>query len=133
MTESENPLVEAAITTCVRHFYGNAREDPLLGPIFDAEIHDWEAHLRIVDDFWSSVLLKTERYSGHPYVVHVPLPIEPEHVERWLELFADSAQAALTPPYTDIAIARARLMGDGIKVGLFPFVDKEGKPARHPG
>jgi hemoglobin len=132
MAEKENALIEAAITTCVRQFYAKARQDEMLGPIFNDRIEDFDEHIGIVANFWSSVLLKTERYTGHPYPVHVPLPIELEHIGRWLELFTEAAQATLPPPYAEIALARARLMGDSFRVGLFPFVGKDGKPSRHP-
>jgi hemoglobin len=132
LIEPDLLLVEAAIVRCVRDFYAAARRDPLLGPIFEAQVHDWDVHLRVVANFWSSALLGTQRYSGHPYVVHVGLPIEPQHIERWLELFTDTVRATVPPPYAELALARARMMGDSFKVGLFPFVDKDGKPARRP-
>jgi len=132
MADAEIKAVEAAIDRCVREFYGKARQDPLLGPVFDAEIADWEVHFRVVGNFWSGVLLKTDRYSGHPYPPHVNLPIEPQHIDRWLELFTETAHATLRPPYVERALARARMMGDSFKAGLFPFLDKNGKPSRHP-
>ena len=129
----EEAAVETAIGVCVRDFYGAVRRDPTLGPIFEAAVADWETHFRVIDDFWSSVLLKTTRYTSHPYGVHVALPIEPHHIDRWLELFAASVDRTLPPPYADIALARARLMGDSFKAGLFPFVDEHGLPAGQPG
>jgi hemoglobin len=119
--------------TCVRDFYGKARQDRLLGPIFNAEVFDWEKHFSVIADFWSGVLLKTERYKGHPYVKHVKLPIEPRHIEHWLELFTETVHASLPAPYAEAALAKARMMGESFKVGLFPFVDKDGKPSRQPG
>jgi hemoglobin len=130
MTDAED--IEAAIHACVRDFYDKARADPLLGPIFAAEITDWDTHLRVIDDFWSNVVLKTTRYAGQPYVLHVPLPIAHEHIERWLELFEESARKALAPAQAETVLARARTMGDSFKAGLFPFKDKDGKPSRHP-
>jgi hemoglobin len=131
MSEEEAAL-EAAIAICVRGFYGAARRDPMLGPVFEAAVDDWETHFRVIGDFWSSVLLKTTRYTSHPYGVHVALPIEPGHIDRWLELFAASVHKTLPAPYADIVLARARLIGDSLRAGLFPFVDKQGRPSKQP-
>ena len=30
--------------------------DAVLGPIFEAKIHDWEEHLAKLTDFWSSIV-----------------------------------------------------------------------------
>jgi len=132
VTEAEIETVETAIETCVREFYAKARQDSLLGPIFFAQVDDWDIHLRVVANFWSKVLLKTDRYSGHPYVHHVNLPIEPRHIEHWLELFTETANATLPTNYAEAAVAKALMMGESFKAGIFPFVDKDGKPSRHP-
>lgn len=129
---SDPEAIEAAIRVCVRDFYDQARADPLLGPIFSAKVADWDTHLRVIEDFWSSVLLGTTRYSSHPYGLHVPLPIDHAHIDRWLGLFAATAHATLPSTYADAALARAQMMGDSFKVGLFPFRDREGRPSRHP-
>jgi hemoglobin len=132
MTEAEIQSVETAIATCVREFYAKARQDSLLGPIFNAQVVDWDVHLRVIANFWSKVLLKTDRYSGHPYVHHVNLPIEPRHIDHWLELFTETVHATLPATFAEIALAKARMMGESFKVGIFPFVGKDGKPSRHP-
>jgi hemoglobin len=124
--------VEASISACVRDFYAKARRDPLLGPVFAAKVDDWDLHLRVVADFWSSVLLKTTRYSSHPYLVHTTLEIAPAHIDRWLELFAETAAAILPPAHAEAALARARLMGDSFRVGLFPVAGPDAGPSRHP-
>lgn len=36
---------EQMIDRLVRNFYSKVRRDPLIGPIFDARIQDWEPHL----------------------------------------------------------------------------------------
>ncbi len=77
MTEAETIEMEQAIANLVRDFYGKARKDPDLGPIFNNVVEDWDVHLRVITNFWSKALLQTDRYSGHPYVHHVKLPIEP--------------------------------------------------------
>ena len=34
------------ISRLLRHFYADVRQDPLIGPIFNAQIKDWNHHLR---------------------------------------------------------------------------------------
>lgn len=124
---------EAAISACVREFYGKAREDAQLGPIFNEKVEDWDVHLRVVADFWSRALLGTDRYQGKPFVVHAHLPVELEHFDRWLALFEETARATLPPDLTGKAIDKAHHVAASIKAGIFPFVDKDGRPARRPG
>jgi len=45
--ESTHAVQEEAIATCVQEFYRKAREDSLLGPIFNAKVDDWDVHLRL--------------------------------------------------------------------------------------
>ncbi|WP_034996202.1 group III truncated hemoglobin [Beijerinckia mobilis] len=132
-SEAELQKTEKAIADCVADFYGKARKDDLLGPVFNAAVDDWDVHLRVVANFWSHVILKTDRYKGHPYVVHVHQPIEPQHFPRWLALFEESARKFLSPAEADIALGKARHMAESFKAGLFPFRDKDGNPAKHPG
>ena len=101
--------------------------------MFDGAVADWDGHLRIVANFWSHALLKTERYKGFPFPIHTQLPLKPEHFPRWLELFEASAAKFLPPAYAEAAIARARPMARSFLCGIFPFTDKDGRPARHPG
>ena len=123
---------EAAIMACVRSFYGEAQKDEVLGPIFAEKVHDWEVHYRTVANFWSRVLLGTERYKGHPYPLHHNLPIEPEHFDRWLSLFAVSAKTHLPPDLAEKVVAKANHMAESFKAGIFPFTDAQGKPSRLP-
>lgn len=130
--QSRNAEAECAIAACVRAFYTRARQDPELGPIFNAQIHDWDVHIHTISNFWSKVLLKTRRYSGSPYVAHVNLPIQPEHIKRWLRLFTETVHESMPGPDGEIILAKARMMGESFMAGLFPFTDKEGNPSRYP-
>jgi hemoglobin len=132
VTDARAAEVEEAIRICVREFYGNARQDSLLGPIFNNTVEDWDVHLRVIANFWSKALLQTDRYNGSPFVLHRNLPIEVEHFERWLALFEETVNGTLPVEYSAKALAKARHMAESFKVGIFPFVDKDGKPARHP-
>jgi hemoglobin len=125
-----NDDVEAAIRVCVREFYGKAREDALLGPIFNSTVEDWDVHLRVIADFWSKVLLQTDRYTGSPFVLHRNLPVELEHFDRWLTLFETTVRSNLPAPHAEKALVKARHMAESFKAGIFPLVDKSGRPSR---
>jgi hemoglobin len=129
--ESERAAIEAAITAFVRAFYDKGLADPLIGPVFSA-IPNLDGHLAIVENFWSKSLLRTDRYEGHPFPVHVNLPIEPEHFTRWLELFVAAAHETLPTTQAEQAVAKATHMAQCFKGGLFPFTGADGRPSRHP-
>lgn len=124
-----NPEIatEAEIAQLVERFYEKARADSLLNPVFEFAVNDWDKHHRIVQDFWSRTLLGTQRYKGHPYGIHASLPIRPEHFDRWLALFRETAREELPEAAANQAIARAEHMAESFKVGLFTF-DKPVKP-----
>ena len=132
--EAQRAAIEIAISDCVQHFYAKGLADPLLGPIFSA-IPDLPAHLEIIKNFWSRSLLGTERdqgHPGHPYPVHTSLRIEPEHFQRWLELFIESIRETLPKPLAEQAAAQASHMAQCFQAGIFPFTGFDGKPSHHP-
>ena len=100
-------LDEELLTALVHRFYDKVRADPLLGPVFDARIADWEPHLGRMVAFWSSVALMTRRYHGSPVAKHAHLPIGWEHFERWLALFRETARETCPPPGAAHVIERA--------------------------
>ncbi len=132
----ENPVAadasanEEAIGLCVRRFYGRAQKDPLLAPIFEVSVPDWEHHIGKIHDFWSRALLGTERYEGFPFPPHMRLPVEPEHFGRWLALFEETARETLSPALAEKAVEKAKHMAACFLSGMFPFVDKNGRPSR---
>lgn len=79
---------EEEITTLVHRFYGRVRQDALLGPIFEAHVSDWPAHLAKLVDFWSGMLRGSGRFHGSPMRAHAALPdLEPTLFMQWLDLF----------------------------------------------
>jgi len=108
----------AMIERLVRGFYARARRDPLLGPIFAARVRDWEAHLARMCDFWSSVALMSGRYHGQPMAAHLPLPIDTEHFNRWLELFAASAREVCPPAAAAHFLDRAHRIAGSLELGM---------------
>jgi hemoglobin len=106
------------IERLVRSFYADVRADPLLGPIFAAQIADWEPHLRQMFAFWSSVLLMTGRYHGRPMEKHLPLPVDAAHFDRWLALFEAAARRVTPPAAAELFIERAHRIGESLQLGI---------------
>ena len=56
----------------VERFYAKVRLDPEIGPVFDDAVRNWDAHLALLKDFWSTVLLTTGRYKGESIACTFP-------------------------------------------------------------
>ena len=104
--QNENPITEAEIANLVDRFYAKVREDDEIGPVFNHEVQNWDAHLALLKDFWSTVLLATGRYKGNPLVAHFRLPIEERYFGRWLALFTETAREVMSPPHAAIVSAK---------------------------
>ncbi|MBV9965243.1 MAG: group III truncated hemoglobin, partial [Alphaproteobacteria bacterium] len=90
-------ITELSIAALVEQFYAKARRDPMIGPVFNAAVEDWDEHLHKLCDFWSSVMLTTGRYKGNPMAAHVKHPIQAEFFERWLALWRETAVELFVP------------------------------------
>lgn len=108
----------AMIERLVRSFYGRARGDPLISPIFERNVSHWDAHIARMCDFWSSVALMSGCYHGQPMIAHLPLPIDTPHFDRWLELFAESAHEVCPVPAAAHFIDRAHRIADSLELGI---------------
>lgn len=85
---ADGSIDEATIRTLVDTFYDTVRGDDLLGPIFDRHVADWSLHLPKMYAFWSTVVLRTGRYSGRPLDAHQRLPdLSRAHFDRWIALW----------------------------------------------
>lgn len=110
---------EKMIETLVHAFYGKVRVHPVLGPIFNGAIEDWDAHLAKLCDFWSSVTLMTGRFKGAPMAVHARLPgIEPAHFATWLSLFGETARQVCPKEAAALFEAKAAMIGQSLQLGL---------------
>lgn len=114
----ETGIDEPMIETLVRGFYSRVREDSLIGPIFEAKIVDWEAHLQRMFAFWSSLTLQSGRYHGQPMAKHLPLPVDARHFDRWLSLFEETARDLCPPTAADVFIERARRVAESLELGI---------------
>jgi hemoglobin len=110
---------EAGIAALVARFYGRAREDALIGPVFEAAIDDWDAHIARLTDFWSAVTLSTGRYKGNPFGAHRPLALQPAMFDRWLALWRETAREVFEAPVADAFIRKAELIAGSLTMGLF--------------
>jgi hemoglobin len=109
---------EAMIQRLVHGFYAEVRQDELLGPIFAAQVVEWEPHLQQICAFWSAVLLKTGRYHGRPMLRHLPLPIDARHFDRWLELFAAAARHHCDPAAASHFVKSAQGIAQSLEYGV---------------
>ncbi len=110
---------EDMIRRVVHRFYDRIRADAVLGPIFAAEIQDWEPHLAKMCDFWSSVLLMTRRYDGRPVPAHTKIPgLEHEHFAHWLELFRDTVREIAPPQAAELFIDRAGRIAQSLQLSI---------------
>ncbi len=112
-------ITEEMTARLVDAFYAKVRLDALLGPVFEAAIHDWDSHLSKLRDFWSSVTLMTGRYKGRPVPAHVGLPgIGPEMFGRWLCLFRETAREECPPPAAALYIASAERIASSLQMSI---------------
>jgi hemoglobin len=112
-------VTEEMIRELVVTFYGRVLKDPELGPIFHKALSGrWSEHLAIMVDFWSSIALKTARYSGKPQAAHFGLDLTPELFTRWLSLFEKTAREILEPGVAEFFIIRAQRIAESLQIGL---------------
>jgi hemoglobin len=110
---------EPAIAALVRRFYAKARRDPMIGPVFNGAIDDWDEHLNRLNAFWSSIMLTTGRYKGNPMAAHLKLPIEPAFFARWLALWRETAAEIFVPEIAARFQAKAERIAESLKLALF--------------
>lgn len=80
----------ADIELLVNDFYDSVRNDSVLSPVFLKRIPNaaaWPQHLRIMCNFWETVLFGNGNYRGNPFPKHLGLGIETMHFDRWINLF----------------------------------------------
>ena len=115
----EGIVTEEAIRRQVHTFYGRVRQDPVLGPVFNEAVEDWDEHLAKLCDFWSSVLLATGRFHGSPMAAHAQRPaIDDEHFALWLDLFATTAREVCSPAAAALFVEKSQIIGRSLRLGL---------------
>lgn len=111
-------LDTAKIAQLVDRFYENVRIDPLIGPVFNAAVHDWDEHKRTLTSFWCSVALRANSYRGNPMAVHRMQPIRAEHFERWLSLWQATTRELLGEADARQMLEHADRIGRSLRLGL---------------
>ncbi len=125
-------ITEEAIRCLVNRFYARARRDELLGPVFARAVGEgdevWAAHLARLLDFWSSVMLRSGRYHGDPFSVHLRLPdLQPAMFDRWLALFGETCAELFEPDVADAFRERAERIARSLRMGLFERLPARGR------
>lgn len=114
-----HPSVDkASIDALVTRFYGRAREDELIGPIFTKEVQDWDHHIAQIAQFWAALILKTGGYDGRPMRPHLRLDLKPEHFDRWLALFEQTAHDIFPEEAAILFIDRAQRIADSFEMAI---------------
>ena len=106
----------------VKQFYSKAREDEVLGPIFNRSISDWEPHFQKITDFWESQLLFTKRFRGNPLEAHIKVDQQENHgitnemFGFWLNLWFQTVDELFAGEIAERAKHNAR------KLSVFMFI-----------
>jgi hemoglobin len=119
-------ISDAAIERLVEEFYIKIRNDGTLAPIFDRAIPgDWEPHLSIMRDFWSSVMMTSGRYKGNPVTKHLQLVgMEPVLFEQWLKLFRETCDELFEDNLAKAFVVKAERIAESLKLSLFYRPDR---------
>ncbi|MFC3704672.1 group III truncated hemoglobin [Devosia honganensis] len=119
--ETPEGLDEVLIRAVVDEFYGRARRDDVIGPVFNRVIPDpeWPAHLALIADFWSSMLLGTGRYGGRPMPKHMAIPeLADRHFMRWLRLFRETVEEICSPEIAALFVERSERIGNSFRMNI---------------
>jgi hemoglobin len=119
-TTETDSITEPAIADLVRRFYSKARLDPLIGPLFNEAVNDWDEHFEKLADFWSSVMLTSGRYKGNPMRAHLKHKrITPEFFTRWLQLWHETTREVFGPEIAAQFGFKAERIAESLQLALF--------------
>jgi hemoglobin len=113
------------IRLLVTSFYEKIRKDPVLGPVFNSIILDWEGHFDLLTDFWESQLLVKRSYLGNPIEVHQEVDtkmnhtITPEHFGLWLNLWFATLDELFEGELVWVAKNRAQKMSTMLYMKIY--------------
>lgn len=108
------------IQVLVDAFYDKVQADEKLAPVF---IHvNWEKHLPVMYNFWSSMLFGEQSYRGNPFEKHRTLPIDVKHFSQWLKLFVETVDSHFIGSKADEIKQRAQAIAGVFqhRMNLFP-------------
>jgi hemoglobin len=99
----------------IRPFYADVRQHAVLGPIFNARIHDWPAHLAKITEFWARQAGGPSRYPGGFGAAHLNLGVGPEHFGHWLALWEFNCRRNLGAREADELVALAHVFAQRLQ------------------
>lgn len=113
-------IEESAIRPLIEQFYERVKADALLGPVFDAAVHDWDDHHARLTDFWSSIMRMSGRYKGSPLAMHLRHAqfMTRHRFERWLEIWRETTDEMLPPPVAAAIQAKAARMAESFQLAV---------------
>ena len=117
-------LDEAMVAAVVAAFYAKARQDDVIGPVFNRVVapDHWPQHIATITDFWSSMLLGTRRYMGRPMPKHIAIPeLSDAHFQRWLTLFRETAEDLCPPHIAALFVDRAERIAHNFRIRIAQF------------
>jgi hemoglobin len=117
-TNPDSHFDESTLARLVDRFYEKVRRDANLGPVFNAAVHDWDEHKRLLTSFWASVALRAASYRGNPMAAHRPHPIRAAHFDRWLVLWRETCVEELDDEHAALMLEYAERIGRSLKYGL---------------
>jgi len=123
-------LSESDIGRVVHAFYIEVQKDEMLAPIFATRISadDWESHMEHIASFWSSIFLKTGRFTGNPMQKHAALEgITHAHFQRWLALFREVSDKVLDPAQASAMQTMAKRIAQSLQMGLAVNYERAGQ------
>lgn len=111
------------IELLINKFYQKLLDDEELAPIFEnvAGLH-LNDHLKIIIDFWESVLFQTGNYNGNTMQVHLNLHqkygLKEDHFKRWLNTFNNTLDELFVGEKANEAKERALSIAAIIKMKI---------------
>jgi hemoglobin len=126
-------LDEAMVASVVAAFYAKARRDEIIGPVFNRVIpaERWPEHIATITDFWSSMLLGTQRYMGRPMPKHLVIPeLGDAHFQRWLTLFKQTAEDLCPPQIAALFVDRAERIGYSFRIRIAQYRGEDSMAVR---
>ncbi|MBX7489792.1 group III truncated hemoglobin [Qipengyuania sp. GH25] len=117
----DKPIVDDLLIERVVHtFYSEVRTDPLIGPIFNHAIQDWDEHLDRLVAFWSSIMNTSGRYKGNPMMKHLAIPdmLGRDRFTRWLEIWRETTDRLCPPEIASAFQDRAARISESLQLGI---------------
>ncbi len=120
--------IETVLPALLDRFYARVRQDPELGPVFNDGVADWDHHMAILADFWSSVMLTSGRYKGSPVQAHMKhqARISSEMFARWLTIWRETTDEMASPEVAAAMQAKAARIAQSLDLALHFRLPKAG-------